>query len=83
MQNMSNLGLIISCMYTYCSNGTVVTHSSSSLATKFYDSLWYKYPTKLQPFLILMMANAQKPFYFSGYEFGKCSMENFTWVIDF
>lgn len=77
---MSNLGLIVACLYTYCANGSVVTYSSSELARAVYSSHWYKYPLELQPFLTLMMGRAQKPFYFAGYQFGQCSLENFTAV---
>lgn len=80
VQNMSNLGLIVSCMYTYCSNGSTVTYSSSDFSTAIYKSCWYEYPVKVQPFLVMMMCRAQKPFYFTGYEFSKCSLETFTKV---
>lgn len=77
---MSQINLIISCLYTYCSNGSTVTNICNEFARDIYSSHWYQYPIKVQPFIILMMSRAQKPFYFTGYEFGKCSMENFTAV---
>lgn len=80
LQNISNLSLITSCLYTYSFYGTVVTFGSSHFASTVYNSLWYRYPSTLQPYIIMIMSRAQKPFYFSGYEFGKCSMENFTKV---
>lgn len=80
IQNMSQISLIVSCLHTYCSNGSTVTFSCSQFARAIYNSHWYKYPIELQPFLMMMMRRAQKPFYFTGYEFGQCSMENFTAV---
>lgn len=77
---MSNLSLIASSLYTYCSNGSAVTYSCSNFANAIYSSSWYDYPSNLQPYLILMMCRAQKPFFFTGYEFGECSMENFAKV---
>lgn len=67
-------------MFIFCYFGNVVTTKSAAVADKAYQTMWYKYPVRMQPHIILIMMQSQKPFYLKGYELMLCSLQNFTWV---
>lgn len=72
--------MALSCMFIYCYVGNIVTVKCFNVSLIAYQSLWYRYPTNLQFYVMQIIRFSQKPFYLSGYGVMRCSLESFTSV---
>lgn len=79
-QSIVNVIVVISSFYVFCQNGNIVTTEGLRLADVAYDSLWYRYPAKLQPYMIIILRRAQIPYIFTGYKISRCDLESFKKV---
>lgn len=59
--------------FLYCFFGKITTDRYAKMADHLFEINWYKLPIKLQKYLILMIANMQRPLYFDG--FGICKLD--------
>lgn len=67
-------------LFAYCYFGKLATQSFEDMADAFYESNWQNLPINLQKYMILMIANAQKPLYYHGYGLAVLNLETFTAV---
>lgn len=61
----------------FCYFGNLVTAQFIEVADIAYLTIWYDYPLPLQPFVMLMMARAQKPKLITGFKMTRCTLESF------
>lgn len=80
LQSIACISVMIFMMFVFCYFGDVVTTKSAAVADKAYQTMWYMYPVRMQPYIILIMLQSQKPFFLKGFDLISCSLENFTWV---
>lgn len=60
----------------YCYYSTIITNRLQQIADDiYYNSLWYKLPSKFKKYHILSIAAAQRPRFFTGYGIINCSVE--------
>lgn len=76
-----NVSVVISSFYVFCENGNIVTSECLYAADVAYDSLWYRYPMNLRPYMIIILRRAQQSYIFTGYKIAKCNLESFKKVI--
>lgn len=50
------------------------------MADQLTQSNWYQLPYDLQPYFVLMIANAQKKVYYHGFQIVTLDLEKFTQV---
>lgn len=55
----------VSVLFAYCYFGTVATESYQLMADSLYECDWLQLSTGLQKYLIIMMANTQRPVEYS------------------
>lgn len=72
----------ISNLFLYCYFGKLATESFEKMADCLYDCNWYEVSIQLQKFLIIMIANIQKPIYYYGFRLAILNLETFTKVSD-
>lgn len=53
-------------IFLFCFIGSYATEKLSCYAHTAYESHWYKFPVSLQPFVRLIIADAQRPLSFNG-----------------
>lgn len=53
-------------VFVYCFVGTYVTEAFLRYAATTYEIHWYKLPIQLQPFALLIIADAQRPCNLTG-----------------
>lgn len=67
-------------VFIYCFMGTFTTEQFLLYADISYESMWYKFPVKLQKYLALILADSQRPRYFDGLNLIELSLVTFTKV---
>lgn len=67
-------------VFLYCWVGSFTTHNFSRFANASYDSLWYKLPIKLQKNLLPIIAAAQRPHIFHGFDLIDVNLEGLIQV---
>lgn len=72
--------LIVVWLFIYCFFGDSMTQKCGEVNEIVFDLTFYMYPIALQRYLILIMAVAQKPFYITGLQITRCSLESFKKV---
>lgn len=75
----SSIGM--STLLLYCYYGKLATDSYEKTPSLVFEMDWYKQSYKVQQYLILMIANMQKPIYYHGFEVVKLDLETFVTVI--
>lgn len=68
-------------IFLFCFIGTFVSEKFSRFAHTTYESQWYKFPIRLQPFVRLIIADAQRPRNFNGLGIFDLNLALFTRVI--
>lgn len=53
-------------IFLYCAVGSFVTNQFLRYADITYESIWYEFPIDLQKYLVLIIADAQRPKVFDG-----------------
>lgn len=79
-QSMVANMLIVVWLYIYCFFGDNITRKCGDVSEIAFDLNFFMYPVALQRYLILIMAVAQKPFYITGLQITRCSLESFKKV---
>lgn len=69
-------------LYLFCFAGCVATDNLIKFADALFESNWFRMPNHLQKYFIIMIAEAQKPFYFEGFGLVRLSLEAFTKVLE-
>lgn len=64
----------------YCFFGKAATESHQEIADCLFESNWLDMPIELQKYLILMIANIQKPLYYHGFGVANLDLETFKRV---
>lgn len=77
IQIVDGLGIIVANVFTFCYFGNLVTNKLMEIDTTAYSLQWYEFPIKQQKYIILLMAQAQRPIVLSGYFRTSCSLERF------
>lgn len=54
-------------IFLYCYVGTLTTVQFLRFSDVVYESIWYKFPVKLQKYLRLIIADAHRPRAFDGF----------------
>lgn len=67
-------------LFLYCYYGKLASESSAKFADCVYDLDWQKLPTKLQKYVIVMIANMQRPIYYNGFRFVDLDLSTFITV---
>lgn len=70
----------VSNLFAYCFCGKMATDSYSNMAECLYESNWHKLELKYQKYIIIMIANAQKPIYYHGFGIAVLNLETFNKV---
>lgn len=65
-------------MFLYCYFGVLATESFKSMTDSLYESEWSKFPVALQKYVIVMIANMQKPLRYHG--FGIANLDLVTFI---
>lgn len=69
-----------SIMFLYCYFGEMATESYEKLTDSLYEGNWQELKPDLQKYIILMIANAQRPLYYHGFEVAILSLNTFAKV---
>lgn len=64
----------------YCFFGKLSTESFANMSIALFEANWQMLPIKLQKFFIMMIANAQRPLYYHGFNVAILNLETFTKV---
>lgn len=67
-------------LYLYCYFGKLATDSYRAYANCLYECDWTSLPARQQKYFILMIAHAQKPIYYDGWDLVNLDMELFLKV---
>lgn len=67
-------------LFLYCYYGKVASESCEKMADCLYGSNWRKLSIKLQKYVILMIADMQKPIYYHGFGFFNLDLKIFIAV---
>lgn len=70
----------VSNILLFCFFGKLATENFSRMVNNLFDSDWPNLPVKLQKSFILMIGNAQRPFYFHGLGLIVLNLESFASV---
>lgn len=81
----SNLAIALMGMYAGISNlfiscffGKLATESYSKMTDYLLDTNWYEYPSNLQKYLVVMVANTQRPIVYHGFKIVILDLGSFT-----
>lgn len=67
-------------LFVYCYFGHIISCKGEEVANFAYNSMFYKYPLKLQIFTFFIISRSQRTFFITGYRITKCSLESFARV---
>lgn len=70
----------VSNLFVYCFFGKVATESFATMADSLYEANWQNLPIELQKYFILMIANANRPLYYHGFNIAILNLETFSKV---
>lgn len=74
------IGVSVVTLYVYCLLGAIVSDYCLRFSDILYDSMWYNLDVSTEKFLILMIANMNKPLEFDGYYIVPLNLITFTKV---
>lgn len=77
---MTTASVTVTNLLIYCFFGKLATESFAKMSDCVYNMDWHELPIGLQKYLILMIANMQKPLYFHGFGVINLNLETFTKV---
>lgn len=69
-------------LFIYCYFGKMAIESYAKMADCLFECNWHELSPDLQKYLVIMIANAQKPTYYHGFELAVLNLETFTKVRD-
>lgn len=69
-----------SIMFLYCYFGEMATESYENFANSLYEGRWQDLKPELQKYIIVMIANAQRPLEYHGFNVAVLSLETFAKV---
>lgn len=64
----------------FCAFAHAATERISTIRYTVYDLDWYDFPSKLQKYFILIIAQTQETLYFTGFKLIRCTLSNFGMV---
>lgn len=71
----------LSNLFIYCYFGKLATESFEQMSDcLYYDFVWHNLPNKLQKYLVVMIANMQKPIFYRGFHFAVLNLNTFIQV---
>lgn len=70
-------------MFLYCYLGKLATESYEKMADCLFESDWQKLPVALQKYVIVMIADMQKPICYHGFGMYKLDSQTFIAVSHF
>lgn len=65
-------------LYVYCYFGIKSTESHEEMSECFYECNWLELPFELQKYFVVMIANAQRPMYYHGFDVAILNLETFS-----
>lgn len=65
-------------LFIYCYYGEAATNNYLNFADTVYEIDWFKLPSNLKGFVILMIQNAQKPIYYHGFNIVYLNLTTFS-----
>lgn len=72
---------LVADIFVYCYFGKIATYSFSKMADLLYELNWNELPIRHQKYVILMIANMQRPLYYHGFHVITLNLETFTKVM--
>lgn len=70
-------------LYLYCYFGGRSTLDTISYGDLLYESKWFRLPTKLEKYFTFMIANAQRPLHYHGFQIARLNLNTFLGVTFF
>lgn len=70
----------MSTLFLYCYFGTLSTQSFLNMTHALYESNWQDLPVDLQKYVIISLAEMQKPIHYNGLGICNLSLETFSMV---
>lgn len=70
----------LSYLFLYCYFGKLATESFQKMTDCMFESNWQELPINLQKYLILMIANMQRPLHYHGSRIAVLNLVSFTKV---
>lgn len=67
-------------LFLYCFYGNRSTNDYGQMALDLYESNWYTHPVGLQKFFKMIIANAQRPLYYDGFQIVQLNLETYLKV---
>lgn len=67
-------------LFVYCFFGKLTTDSYFKMAQTLYDSNWMRSSIEVQKYMVLMIANMQKPLHYHGFSVVVLNLETFSGV---
>lgn len=77
---ISNTVIGMSTLLLYCYFGKLASESYEAMPVCVYNMNWYEQPSQVQKYVILMIANMDKPICYHGFEVAELNMETFVKV---
>lgn len=74
------IACFIELLFFYTYFGQILHLGVSHFGGSIYESECYRYPVRVQRFVLMMMMQAQRPFYISAYGIMRCNLELFVGV---
>lgn len=60
--------------------GQILHTNLNNVSEMIYQTVWYRYPHRVQRFILIIMVRARRPFFISAYGVMHCNLENFLGV---
>lgn len=67
-------------LYLYCYFGKLSTESFAKMTECLFECEWQRMEIRVQKYLIMMIANSQKPIYYHGFSVAVLDLETFAKV---
>lgn len=67
-------------LYVNCYFGKMATESYTDMSDCLFQSNWQAQSIKLQKYIIIMIGNAQQPYYYHGFNLATLQLETFISV---
>lgn len=67
-------------LFLWCFFGKVANESFGEMANCLYECNWQDFPIELQKYIIMMIANCQRPLYYHGSRIAILNLETFLKV---
>lgn len=67
-------------LFPYCYFGQLAAESFRKMSDCVFELKWHEFPIDLQKYIVLMIANMQKPIYYHGFQVTVMDLNTFLGV---